>query len=43
MKAQLRMHKEAKHDGIRYPCDECEYLPLQKVKLKCTEKPSMKE
>ena len=30
----LKKHKEAKHEGIRYPCDQCEYSASQKGQLK---------
>ena len=24
-RAAVKHHKESKHDGIRYPCDQCEF------------------
>ena len=30
----LKQHKEAKHEGIRYPCDECEYITAYAAELK---------
>jgi len=23
--SKLKKHKESKHEGVRYPCDECEF------------------
>ena len=25
----MKAHKEAKHEGIRYQCDQCEYRSVQ--------------
>ena len=30
----LKVHKEAKHEGIRYPCDQCPYSSVQLGDLK---------
>jgi len=27
------VHKESKHDGIRYPCDKCKYSSTRPDKL----------
>ena len=24
-KQYLKQHKQSKHDGVRYPCDQCDY------------------
>ena len=32
-KKNLRVHKEQEHEGIRYPCDECEYVGARKLNL----------
>ena len=44
-KKTLKRHKEAKHEGIRYPCDQCEYsatnmgiLFLHWLSKKCSER-----
>ena len=34
MESNLKIHKEAVHEGIRYPCDQCEYSATQKQNLK---------
>ena len=28
------MHKENKHEGVRYPCSECEYVATQAGNLR---------
>ena len=33
-KQSLRLHKHAKHDGLRYPCGECNHQATQKQSLK---------
>ena len=30
----FRTHKESKHDGIRYPCDQCEYAATTSSSLR---------
>ena len=30
----LKMHKESKHEGIRYPCDQCDYAASMAKDLK---------
>ena len=30
----FRVHKKSKHEGIRYPCNECEYAAIQVADLK---------
>ena len=30
----LKRHKEAKHEGIRYPCDQCEFAATRISLLK---------
>ena len=30
----LKKHKEAKHEGIRYPCDQCEFAATSMSNLK---------
>ena len=32
--ANLRMHKEAKHQGIRYSCSQCEFLASERSQLR---------
>ena len=33
-KNMLKQHKESKHEGVRYPCDECEYSANRLANLK---------
>ena len=30
----LKQHKESKHEGIRYPCNECDYAGPTRAHLK---------
>ena len=34
LKKALKSHKESKHEGIRYPCDQCEYAATRLGHLK---------
>ena len=34
----MKRHKEPKHEGIRYPCDQCEYTATQNGNLKSHKK-----
>ena len=36
--SKLKKHKEDKHEGIRYPCDQCEYSATQISNLKIHKK-----
>ena len=33
-RAALKHHKESKHDGIRYPCNQCDYAATTSGSLK---------
>ena len=30
----LKVHKESKHEGIRYPCDLCKYVATEQTNFK---------
>ena len=34
MKGSLTIHKQSVHEGVRYPCDKCEFASLTPYKLK---------
>merc|ERR1719228_2511221 len=34
-KLSLKLHVQAKHEGLRFPCDHCDYKATQKATYNC--------